>query len=146
GSAIMTSVLGIDQGTTATKALVLNESGVIRQLGALQHQQYYPQPGWVEHDGEELLTNIRATIDTAGIEIDAVGIANQGETVLAWDATTGRAIHHAIVWQDTRSAPMIDRLRADGAESLTLARSGLPLNAYFSASKMRWLLDHVSEA
>lgn len=142
----MTRVLAIDQGTSATKAIVLHGDGTVEPVGSYPHRQYYPRPGRVEHDAEELFANVTAAIAAAGRPLDAVGIANQGETVVAWDAATGRPIHRAIVWQDVRTQPAIERLRAAGAEALTLSRAGLPLDAYFSASKLRWLLDEVPEA
>jgi glycerol kinase len=138
--------LGIDQGTTATKAVLLREDGSTVALPSTAHRQSYPQPGWVEHDPDELLGSIEVALLAAGDEGDAVGIANQGETVVAWDASTGRPLYPAIVWQDNRTSAMTDRLRQDGAEHLSLERSGLPLDPYFSASKLRWLLDNAPEA
>jgi len=142
----MSRVLAIDQGTSATKAVILHGDGAMEPIGSYAHRQYYPNPGWVEHDAEELLAHLTAAIAAAGRPLDAVGIANQGETVVAWDAATGRPIHRAIVWQDVRTQPKIDQLRVSGAEALTLARAGLPLDSYFSATKLRWLLDAVPEA
>ena len=101
--------------------------------------------GWVEHDAEELLRNVRACLEAAG-KVDAIGMDNQGETVVAWDAATGKPIYNAIVWQDDRTQDITEKLKADGAEELTRARAGLPLDPYFSASKLRWFLDHVDEA
>jgi glycerol kinase len=142
----MSRVLAIDQGTTSTKAAILHGDGTLEPLGSYTHRQYYPSPGWVEHDAEELLANIQTAIAAAGRPLDAIGIANQGETVVAWDAASGRPIHNAIVWQDVRTQARIEELRDSGAEALTLARAGLPLESYFSASKLRWLLDAVPEA
>ncbi|MBL8790719.1 MAG: glycerol kinase [Rhizobiales bacterium] len=138
-------VLAIDQGTTGTKGFTLDDSGAFSKVGAFEHAQHYPQSGWVEHDAEELLSHVRACILAAG-QVDAIGIDNQGETLVAWDAATGKPIHRAIVWQDDRTHDVTGRLKADGAEELTLARAGLPLDPYFSASKMRWIIDHVTEA
>ena len=138
-------VVAIDQGTTSTKAFTLDDQGDFQSIAALDHQQIYPQAGWVEHDPEELLKNIRHAIEAAG-KVDAIGIDNQGETVVAWDAKTGRPIYNAIVWQDARTQAVTEKLKADDAEELTLARAGLPLDPYFSASKLRWLLDHGDEA
>jgi len=138
-------VVAIDQGTTATKAHQLFLDGTFQPMFSVGHRQHYPQAGWVEHDPRELLANIRQCLDyTQGA--DALAIDNQGETVIAWDAETGEPVGNAIVWQDNRTQPTIDRLKADGAESLTLDRAGLPLDAYFSATKLRWMLDHVPEA
>lgn len=138
-------VVGIDQGTTATKACRLAGNGEVLPLCSFEHRQIYPQPGWVEHDAEELLANIGQCLDNATGAM-GIGLANQGETVVAWDADTGRPVHNAIVWQDNRTQSTIERLKADGAEALTLARAGLPLDPYFGATKLRWLLDHVPAA
>ena len=138
-------VLAIDQGTTGTKAFVYDSDGRFMQVFAAEVTQHFPQPGWVEHDGEELLRHIETAMEKGG-RIDAVGIANQGETLLAWDTETGIPIYRAIVWQDDRSKDFCEMLKAQGAEELTKAKAGLPLDPYFSASKMRWLLDNVPEA
>jgi glycerol kinase len=139
------SVLAIDQGTTGTKAHVLREDGAFETLGGFEHRQIFPQPGWVEHDPEELVTHIGHCLELGG-DVAAIGIDNQGETVVAWDAETKQPIYNAIVWQDARTEDAIQRLKAAGAEAETLQRAGLPLDPYFSASKLRWLLDHVPEA
>jgi glycerol kinase len=141
----MTTILSIDQGTTGTKAHRLRDDGAFETLGGFEHKQIYPQAGWVEHDPEELIAHLQAAI-ALGCDAAAIGIANQGETVIAWDAETKRPIHNAIVWQDARTADATERLKADGAEELTLGLAGLPLDPYFSASKLRWLLDNVPEA
>ncbi len=138
-------VLAIDQGTTGTKAFTLDDAGRFDKVAAFEHAQHYPQPGWVEHDAAELLSHVSACIAAAG-RVDAIGIDNQGETIVAWDGQTGAPVHHAIVWQDDRTKDVTERLKAEGAEDLTLARAGLPLDPYFSASKMRWIIDHVPAA
>lgn len=138
-------VLGIDQGTTGTKAFTLDDQGTFKAVSAFEHCQIYPKAGWVEHDPNELLGHLRNCAAIAG-SVNAIGLANQGETVVAWDARTGTAIYNAIVWQDTRTGEKIAKLKAAGAEELTLAKAGLPLDPYFSAAKMRWILDHVAEA
>jgi len=138
-------VLAIDQGTTATKSFTLDESGRFESVAAFEHKQIYPSAGWVEHDAEELLRNVSACLDAAG-QVDAIGMDNQGETVVAWDAGTGKPIYNAIVWQDDRTQDITEKLKADGAEAMTRARAGLPLDPYFSASKLRWFIDHVDEA
>src|SRR5690606_1509226 len=112
---------------------------------AVRHAQHHPQPGRVEHDPIELLSNIRVCIEAAG-QVDAIGIDNQGESCLAWDAATLEPLSPVIVWQDSRTRAEIDRLRADGAEELTLARAGLPLDPYFSASKLAWTLENIPAA
>ena len=95
-------VVAIDQGTTGTKSFTLDETGRFESVASLEHQQIYPQAGWVEHDAEELLRNVRTCLEAAG-EADAIGIDNQGETVVAWNAKTGKPIYNAIVWQDDRT-------------------------------------------
>ena len=134
----------IDQGTTSTRILVLEPSGERRIAHAVEHRQHYPETGWVEHDPDELIRNIQACLDAAG-PLDALGIDNQGESCLAWDAQTKEALGPVVVWQDDRTAERIDALRADGAEASTLERAGLPLDSYFSASKLAWLLETLPE-
>lgn len=141
----MTATLAIDQGTTGTKAHLLQDDGAFETLKGFEHKQIYPRPGWVEHDPEELVVHLEASRRQAK-DISAIGLANQGETVIAWDARTKRPIHNAIVWQDARTSDATGRLKADGAEEVTLKLAGLPLDPYFSASKLRWLLDNVPEA
>ena len=138
-------VIAVDQGTTATKAFTFDLHGNLNVVASIQHAQILPQRGWVEHDPVVLLDNIRKCIQKSG-PAAAVGIDNQGETVVAWDAHTGQPIYNAIVWQDTRTSDVIEGLRVEGAETETLSRAGLPLDAYFSAAKMRWLLDNLGEA
>ncbi len=141
----MPKVLAIDQGTTATKAYTLDTDGRFTLRYAAEHQQYYPQPGWVEHDPLELLENIRHALDAAG-DVAAMGIDHQGETVVAWDSRSGEPIYNAIVWQDQRTDAFVRRLKNEGAEPMTLERAGLPLDPYFSASKLRWILKNVPAA
>jgi glycerol kinase len=141
----MNRVLAIDQGTTATKSYILDAAGHFHFCSAVEHRQIYPHPGWVEHDPETLLGNIQNSIE-AEKSIHAIGIDNQGETVIAWDGVSGLPIYNAIVWQDRRTTDFIDELKAKGAEHLTLERAGLPLDPYFSASKLRWILKNVPRA
>jgi glycerol kinase len=141
----MTQVLAIDQGTTGTKAFTYDGEGRFSPAVSFTHQQIYPRAGWVEHDPQELLSHVQQSIRQAG-EINAIGIDNQGETIVAWDARSGRPVYNAIVWQDDRTKDVTDRLKAEGGEALTLERAGLPLDPYFSASKLRWIIDHVDEA
>jgi glycerol kinase len=141
----VTAVIAIDQGTTGTKAHRLSDDGTFRTIAAFEHRQIYPRQGWVEHDPEELARHVERALDQAD-DAAAIGIANQGETVVAWDAHTRRPLHNAVVWQDARTAAVTERLKADGAEALTLKIAGLPLDPYFSATKLRWLLDNVPEA
>lgn len=141
----MTAVIAIDQGTTGSKAYRLQQDGRFESLGGFEHRQFYPQPGWVEHDARELLAHLGQLIARAG-DAAALGIDNQGETVVAWDAESGEPLGNAIVWQDARTLPMTEKLKAEGAEELTIARAGLPLDPYFSASKLRWILEELPEA
>jgi len=138
------TILAVDQGTTSTKAFAWTETG-LREGRRFQHRQIRPRQGWVEHDAEELIANIEALI-AAEPELTALGLANQGETVIAWDARTKRPLYNAIVWQDERTAERIEELRRDGVEDLMKQRAGLPLDSYFSATKLRWLLDHAHGA
>jgi glycerol kinase len=148
-----THVLAIDQGTTSTRAIVFDES--VKPVAASQQEltQSYPQPGWVEHDPEEIwLTSIataREAMAKAGLEardIAALGITNQRETALVWDRSTGKPIYPAIVWQDRRTAGVCQDLKAQGAEPQVAALSGLLVDPYFSATKAAWILDHVPGA
>ncbi len=138
-------IAGIDQGTTSTRVLIANSEGELQVVHSVEHRQIYPQEGWVEHDPEELVANILACANAAG-KVDAIGIDNQGESCLAWDAVTGEALSPVIVWQDNRTIGEIEKLKADGKEVETLARAGLPLDPYFSASKLAWITRHEPRA
>ena len=137
-------IAAIDQGTTSTRVLVLAPDGRLQPVLSLPHRQTYPAPGHVEQDGEELLANVRRCLQTAGP--DVVGLANQGESCLAWDARDGRPICPVISWQDDRTAAVTAGLERDGAGPLVMARAGLPLDPYFSGSKLGWILRHVPGA
>lgn len=137
--------VAIDQGTTSTRALVATTDGQAHIVCSLRHNQEFPHTGWVEHNGLELLENVKTCIAAAG-PVDAIGIDNQGESCLGWDALTGEPVSPVIVWQDNRTMARIDSLRAEGAEPLTLGRAGLPLDAYFSAAKLAWILANVPAA
>src|SRR5882672_4320697 len=146
-------VLALDQGTSGSTALVVDAEGAVRARGHAELTQHYPQPGWVEHDPEEIWLTMgraaRQAMASAGVtgrEIAAIGITNQRETTIVWERATGAPIHRAIVWQCRRTAPMCDRLRADGLEARVRAKTGLVLDAYFSGTKIRWLLDEVPGA
>ena len=132
----------LDQGTTSTRLLLLGEDGGIRMVPGGRHRQFHPRPGWVEHDPLELLAALRACLDQAD-GAPRIGIANQGESCLAWDAVSGEPLSPVIVWQDNRTVADIEALRATGAEAEILARAGLPLDPYFSASKLAWLLRNA---
>lgn len=144
----MTRVAAIDQGTSSTKLAVLEADGSIAVIHRELHQTTFPQPGWVEQDAEELLANVRRCLDAAG-PVRAVGLSNQGESCLAWDRITKQPLSPVIVWQDRRADGEVARLAAEGLDRLTLDRAGLPLDSYFSAPKLGWLLRHqhgVAEA
>jgi glycerol kinase len=145
-------VLSIDQGTTSTRAIVFDHAGLPVGHGQLEHRQIFPRAGWVEHDPMEIWRNTRKVIGTAlgaadltRHDIAAVGITNQRETAVVWERATGRPVHNAIVWQDTRTQDIVDRV-ADGDPERLRGRTGLPLATYFSASKITWILDHVEGA
>ncbi|QCI63836.1 FGGY family carbohydrate kinase [Phreatobacter stygius] len=135
----------IDQGTTSTRVLVTDETGAARIHHAARHAQHHPRPGWVEHDPRELLAHVRDCLTAAG-RVEALGIAHQGESCLAWDSITGVPLSPVIVWQDNRTSEHIAHLAADGAGDEVAARAGLPLDPYFSATKLAWLIDNIPEA
>jgi len=143
-------ILAIDQGTTGSTVLVLDRALRLRGKGYQEFPQIYPEPGWVEHDPEDIWSSVVAALPralkAAGVSADriaAVGITNQRETALLWDRDTGQAAHNAIVWQCRRTAPLCRRLKEDGHEALFRARTGLVLDPYFAGTKVRWLLDEV---
>jgi glycerol kinase len=138
-------VLAIDQGTTSTRALAMGADGRLAPLLAVEHRQHYPAPGHVEHDGEELLANVARCLSACDAA-DVVGLANQGESCLAWDALDGRPISPVLVWQDDRTAPVTAAMERDGAAPEVMARAGLPLDPYFSASKLGWIVARVPRA
>ncbi|HUG35418.1 MAG TPA: FGGY family carbohydrate kinase, partial [Candidatus Limnocylindrales bacterium] len=146
-------ILALDQGTTGSTALVVDGDGQVRGRGYAELPQHYPQPGWVEHDPEAIwqttvtaLEQALATSGAPGSEVAAIGITNQRETTILWERATGRPIANAIVWQCRRTAAFCDRLRADGVEPEVREKTGLLLDAYFSGTKIRWLLDAVPGA
>jgi glycerol kinase len=143
-------ILAIDQGTTSTRSIVFDRAGRSVAMARREFAQHYPAPGWVEHDPEDIWRDVLATakeaMAQAAVPIAAIGIANQRETVVAWDRASGVPIGRAIVWQDRRTAPTCATLRADGVEPMIRARTGLLLDPYFSATKLAWLLDHVPGA
>jgi glycerol kinase len=134
----------IDQGTTSTRALMLSAAKA-EVCATFTHQQFYPSSGWVEHDPRELLNNVIACSE-ALVSADVLGLANQGESCLAWDRKTGQPISPVIVWQDNRTANITNKLKKEGHEERVKALSGLPLDPYFSASKLAWILANVPEA
>src|ERR1700733_12926437 len=147
----MRHVIAIDQGTTGTTVLVLDEQLQVRGRGYREFRQIYPQPGWVEHAPDDIWSSVVGALGDAVGNIDAktiaaIGITNQRETTVVWDRATGTPIHNAIVWQDRRTADECARLQRDGAEALFRALTGLLLDPFFSATKLAWILDHVSGA
>jgi glycerol kinase len=140
-------VLAVDQGTTSTRAILFDASGQALSSAQVELTQHYPQPGWVEHDPEEIWRSVVATCREAAAAADrpiaAIGIANQRETTLLWERATGRPAHNAIVWQDRRTTGVCARWRRDGLDEIVAQRTGLVIDPYFSASKIRWLLDHL---
>ena len=146
-------VLAIDQGTTGSTALVIDKRLRVRGRATREFPQHFPRPGWVEHDGEEIWASVawvvRKALREAGLtgrDIAAIGITNQRETTLLFDRTTGLPVHNAIVWQDRRTADLCAELKAAGHETRVRETTGLLLDPYFSATKMRWLLDRVKGA
>ena len=137
-------IAALDQGTTSTRSLLLGADGALTPVKSLPHQQDYPAPGHVEQDGEALLANVARCLEAAGA--DVVGLANQGESCLAWDARDGRPLGPVISWQDDRTADVTAALVAEGAGPEVMARAGLPLDPYFSASKLGWILRHNPQA
>jgi glycerol kinase len=146
-------ILALDQGTTSSRALLFDHAGQIRGLEQQEFAQIYPQAGWVEHDAEAIWRSQLAVAQqllkntqTSASDIIAIGIANQRETTVLWDRKTGTPLANAIVWQDRRTAALCEQLRDAGKESLFQQKTGLMLDAYFSGTKLKWLLDHVPEA
>ncbi len=149
----MSHLLALDQGTTSSRAIVFNDDGQIVALKQREFKQHYPKPGWVEHDAEEIWSSQLAVavealqaakLDPA--DVAAIGVTNQRETIVLWDRRSGEPLHHAIVWQDRRTANVCDRLRAAGCEPMIHAKTGLLLDPYFSGTKIAWLLDNVPAA
>lgn len=143
----------IDQGTTSSRFIVFDRDGTIIACAQREHAQLYPQPGWVEHAPDEILRNTDLVIAEAlasaqlnASHIQAVGITNQRETTVLWDRTTGHPLYNALVWQDTRVDPLVSQLSAEAGKDRFRALTGLPLASYFSALKLRWLLDHIEGA
>jgi glycerol kinase len=146
-------ILSLDQGTTSSRALLFDHDGVVRAVAQREFTQIFPQPGWVEHDPEEIAASQIAValeaLSQAKLQprdIAAIGITNQRETAIVWDRSTGKPICNAIVWQDRRTADFCQHLKKQGHENLIQQRTGLLIDAYFSASKISWILEHVPNA
>jgi len=149
----MKYLLALDQGTTSSRALVIEHSGKVVAVAQKEFTQIFPQPGWVEHDVNEIwASQIDVAADAIGraaisrSDIAAIGITNQRETAVVWDRKTGEPVFHAIVWQDRRTAPICDQMRADGLVPVVQQKTGLVIDAYFSGTKVRWILDNVPGA
>jgi len=149
----MSFVLALDQGTTSSRAIVFDHAGAIRAVAQQEFTQHYPQPGWVEHDPTEIWATqsgvLAEALAKAGIEatdLAAIGITNQRETTVLWDRNTGRPVANAVVWQDRRTADTCDALRSAGHAQWIQRKTGLVIDAYFSGTKLKWLLDHVPGA
>ncbi|MEL7522271.1 MAG: FGGY family carbohydrate kinase, partial [Cyanobacteria bacterium J06553_1] len=146
-------IVALDLGTTGNRAIVFDQGGQIVSQAYRELTQHYPQPGWLEHDAAEIWQEVRWALKTALKEADveptqvaAIGLTVQRETCLLWDKTTGEPLHKAIVWQDRRTAPLCDRLRSEGKAELIYNKTGLILDAYFSATKLNWLIDAVKQS
>jgi glycerol kinase len=146
-------VAALDQGTTSTRCMLFDHGGNVAAVEQLEHEQIYPQPGWVEHDPKEIWQRSREVMDAACNKasggagaVAAVGITNQRETTLVWDRNTGEPVHNAIVWQDTRTDKLCDELMKDGGQDRFRLKNGLPIATYFSGPKVRWILDNVDGA
>ncbi len=145
----MPHLLALDQGTTSSRAIVFDGSGSAQEIAQREFTQHFPRPGWVEHDPAEIWDSQLATARDVlgrGAAVEAIGITNQRETVVVWDRATGTPVHNAIVWQDRRTSARCDALRRDGAADLISRKTGLEVDAYFSGTKIEWILDNVNGA
>jgi glycerol kinase len=146
-------ILALDQGTTSSRAIIFDKQGSIISIAQKEFKQYFPQPGWVEHDANEIwssqLSVATEAIVKAGLGVEniaAIGITNQRETTVVWERSTGKPIYNAIVWQDRRTAPFCDELKSKGLDELIKQKTGLVIDSYFSATKIKWILDYVPGA
>ncbi|WP_184548008.1 glycerol kinase GlpK [Mucilaginibacter sp. FT3.2] len=146
-------ILALDQGTTSSRAIIFDHAGQIKAVSQKEFKQYFPKPGWVEHDPNEIWSSqagvaAEATVKAGlnGKNIKAIGITNQRETTIVWNRETGEAVYNAIVWQDRRTAAFCDKLKQDGHTDMIRAKTGLVIDAYFSGSKIKWILDNVEGA
>ena len=144
-------VMAIDEGTTSSRAIIFDHAGKEVAIAQKEFRQYFPQPGWVEHDAEQIWRDVQQVCRDALAKAPAgtpraIGITNQRETTVVWDRKTGKPIHNAIVWQDRRGAPLCKQLIAQGWEPKIQAKTGLLIDSYFSATKVRWLLENVAGA
>ena len=149
----MKYIVSLDQGTTSSRAVVFDQFANVVSSHNVEFPQIYPKPGWVEHRPQDILDSqlraLKVAVEKAGIDgrsIAAIGIANQRETTLLWEKATGRPLGNAIVWQCRRTAPLVERLKADGLSNLLRDRTGLIPDAYFSGTKLQWMLDTIPNA
>lgn len=143
-------IAAIDQGTTSTRCILFDHAGKIVAVDQKEHQQIYPQPGWVEHDALEIWSRtqevIGGSLGKGGIDpkdVAAIGVTNQRETAVVWEKKTGQPIYNAIVWQDTRTDGICNELAKEGGQNRFQAQTGLPLATYFSGPKIKWILDNI---
>ena len=146
-------VMALDAGTTSNRCILFDRKGNIISMAQKEFRQYFPKPGWVEHDANEIWsTQIGVAVEAmtkAGArpdDIASIGITNQRETTIVWDRHTGEPVYHAIVWQCRRTSEFVDSLKAQGLTEMIRKKTGLMLDAYFSATKLKWILDHVDGA
>ncbi len=146
-------ILSLDQGTTSSRAIVFDNDGQAVAVAQKEFTQYFPKPGWVEHDPEEIWSTQAGValeaITKAGLQstaISAIGITNQRETTIVWNKKTGKPVYNAIVWQDRRTSGFCDSLKKEGQSRMILEKTGLIIDAYFSATKVKWILDNVKGA
>lgn len=146
-------ILALDQGTTSSRAIVFNHDGKICSVAQKEFTQYFPKPGWVEHNPNEIwssqasvIAESISAIDINGLDIAGIGITNQRETTIVWDVDTEEPIYNAIVWQDRRTADYCDKLKAEGLIDTIREKTGLIIDAYFSGTKIKWILDNVPGA
>jgi glycerol kinase len=146
-------ILALDQGTTSSRSIIFDKQGNIISVAQKEFKQIFPQPGWVEHDAEEIWSTQYGTMAEAVAkanitmkQVAGIGITNQRETTVVWERSTGKPIYYAIVWQDRRTAAYCDELKAAGHANMIQQKTGLVIDAYFSATKLKWILDNVSGA
>jgi glycerol kinase len=146
-------ILALDQGTTSSRAILFDKAGAIQAVAQKEFKQYYPQPGWVEHDAEEIwssqigvMAEVMAKLNIGSKQVAAIGITNQRETTIVWEKSTGKPIYPAIVWQDRRTASYCDQLKSQGLAKKIQEKTGLIIDAYFSATKLKWILEQVPGA
>ena len=146
-------IMALDAGTTSSRCILFNKKGEICSLAQKEFTQYFPKPGWVEHDANEIWSTqlgvaveAMSKISASAADIAAIGITNQRETTIVWDRHTGEPIYHAIVWQCRRTSDYCDSLKAKGLTDTFRQKTGLVIDAYFSGTKLKWILDHVEGA